>query len=306
MSKIPIIIDTDPGIDDAVALALALHSDKLDVKLISTVAGNVSIEKVTKNALQLLDFYNKSVPVAKGAEKPLFRNPIDASGVHGDSGMGAYTFPETDGKNLLKINAVEAMKEVLMKSEEKITLVPIGPLTNIALLLLTYPQVKNKIKEIVLMGGAIGRGNSGIYSEFNIDVDPEAAKVVFESGISITMVTLDVGLKALVYPEDSEKIKNLHKIGDMFYTLFKTYRGGSFNTGLKMYDSCAIAYLLEPNMFTSQKLFVGIETKGEFTSGATIVDLRNKLGKEPNVTVTVDIDADMFKKWFINEIYNCR
>ncbi|CAM3060673.1 ribonucleoside hydrolase RihC [Streptobacillus ratti] len=306
MSKIPIIIDTDPGIDDAVALALALHSNKLDVKLITTVAGNVSIEKVTKNTLQLLDFYGKSIPVAKGAEKPLFRNAIDASGVHGDSGMGVYTFHETDGKNLLEINAVEAMKEVLMKSEEKITLVPIGPLTNIALLLLIYPQVKNKIKEIVLMGGAIGRGNSGIYSEFNMDVDPEAAKIVFTSGIPITMATLDVGLKALIYPEDSEKIKEMHKIGDMFYTLFKTYRGGSFNTGLKMYDSCAIAYLLEPSMFTVQKLFVGIETKGEFTSGATIVDLRNKLGKEANATVTVDIDADMFKKWFMSEIYNCR
>ncbi|QXW65896.1 ribonucleoside hydrolase RihC [Streptobacillus moniliformis] len=306
MNKRPIIIDTDPGIDDAVAIALALHSDKLDVKLITTVAGNVNIEKVTKNTLQLLDFYKKSVSVAKGAEKPLFRKPIDASGVHGDSGMGAYTFPESNGKNLLKINAVEAMREVLMNSNEKITLVPIGPLTNIAILLLTYPQVKDRIKEIVLMGGAIGRGNSGVYSEFNIDVDPEAAKIVFNSDIPITMATLDVGLKALIYPEDSAKIKEMHKIGNMFYTLFKTYRGGSFNTGLKMYDSCAIAYLLKPDMFVTEKVFVGIETKGEFTSGATVIDLKNKLGREANATVTVDIDADMFKKWFMNEIYNCR
>lgn len=305
MNKRKIIIDTDPGIDDAVALALALFSDELDVQLITTVAGNVSIEKVTKNTLQLLPFYEKKVPVAIGAARPLMQEPIDASGVHGETGMGGYDFPEEDHSLLLEKSAVEAMKDVILDSEEKITLVPIGPLTNIAILIREYPEVMENIDEVVLMGGSVGRGNAGVYSEFNIKVDPEAAKIVFESGMNIVMAGLDVGLKALVYPEDSEVIKDMNKVGNMFYHLFKTYRGGSFKTGLKMYDSCAIAYLLKPEMFEVVETFVGIETQGEYTSGATVVDLKGYCNQPANAKVTLDIDADMFKTWFLESIKNC-
>lgn len=305
MAKRRIIIDTDPGIDDAVALAIALFAEELDVCLITTVAGNVSIEKVTKNVLQLLAFYEKKVPVAIGASRPLIKEMIDASGVHGETGMGAYAFPKEDTSLLLQQHAVEAMRETILGSDEKITLVPIAPLTNIALLLRMYPEVKENIEEIVMMGGSIARGNSGIYSEFNIDADPEAAHIVFESGIPITMATLDVGLKALVYPEDSEQIKNMNKVGEMFYELFKAYRGGSFKTGLKMYDSCAIAYLLKPELFEVQEAFVGVEIKGEFSKGATCVDLRNYLKREINARVAVDIDPIAFKQWFMAAIQKC-
>lgn len=305
-AKRPIIIDTDPGIDDAVALGIALFARELDVRLITTVSGNVGIEHVTNNALKLLTFWNLDVPVARGATRPLLREVKDASEVHGVTGMAGYDFPEPDLKNLLATTAVEATYQTLKQSEEKITIVAIGPLTNIALLLREHPEIKEKIAEIVLMGGALGRGNFGVLSEFNIAIDPEAAKIVFESGLSIAMAPLDVGLKALVYPQDSEEIRQMNQTGDMIYSLFKRYRGGSFNTGLKMYDSCAIAYLLKPDMFTVQNVFVGIETRGEYTSGATVIDLKASLGKDANCKVCVDIDKALFKSWFLAALKRCR
>lgn len=305
MRKKPIIIDTDPGIDDAVAIAIALFSEELDVKLLTTVSGNVSLDKVTNNLLKLLTFWNKRVPVAKGARKPLLRQNEDASGVHGESGMDGYDFEAPDTSVLLEEHAVEAMRRTILSSSEKITLVPIGPLTNIALLLSTYPEVKSNIEEIVLMGGSSIRGNYGVYSEFNIGFDPEAAKMVFESGVKIVMAGLDVGWKALVFHEDSLKIKAQNKTGEMIYALFQKYRGGSLKTGLKMYDSCAIAYLLKKEMYETTYTHVSIETQGEFTAGATLVDLKGYLKKEPNATVCLDINASMFSEWLLNALSKC-
>lgn len=305
MTKRPIIIDTDPGIDDAVAIAAALFSEELDLRLITTVAGNVSLEKVTDNALKLLKFFNKNVPVAMGADRPLIKAPIDASNVHGESGMGGYEFEEPSYDLLLKENAVNAMYNVIMSSEEPITLVPIGPLTNIALLLKTYPEVKKNIAEIVMMGGSASRGNAGVMAEFNVYADPEAAKIVFQSELPIVMVGLDVGLKALVYPEDSEQLKEMNKTGNMIYHLFKKYRGGSMKTGLKMYDSCAIAYLLKPEMYEVADTYVGVETNGSLTYGCTVVDLRGYLGMPNNAKVCIDIDPKMFKEWFMESLRQC-
>ncbi|SDL00271.1 ribonucleoside hydrolase RihC [Natronincola ferrireducens] len=298
----PIIIDTDPGIDDAVALAIALFNKELDVRLITTIAGNVGIDSVTKNALQLLNFFGKKVPVAMGAAEPLVEKLVDASDVHGSSGLGGYEFEEPTKELLLEDGAVNAMYKEIMSSKEKITLVPIGPLTNIALLLKMYPEVKSNIQEIVLMGGSASRGNKGVMSEFNIATDPEAAFIVFNSDVDVVMVGLDVGWKTLIYPEDSKNIKNMNKIGDMIYHLFKTYRGGSFNTGLKMYDSCAIAYLLKPEMFEVVETYTQIELASGLTRGCTVVDLKGYLKRKPNSKVCLDINQDMFKEWFMNEI----
>lgn len=305
MKKRPIIIDTDPGIDDAVAIAIALFSDELDVKLITTVSGNVSVDKVTKNLLKLLTFWNKRVPVAMGAKNPLLRENEDASGVHGASGMDGFEFGEPDYSLLLKEHAVEAMRNLILGSKEKITIVPIGPLTNIALLFSTYPEVKANIEEIVMMGGTAGRGNYGVLSEFNIGFDPEAAKIVFESGVKLVMAGLDVGWKALVFHEDSLKIKAQNRTGEMIYALFQKYRGGSLKTGLKMYDSCAMAYLLKKEMYETAHTYVAIETKGEYTAGATLVDLKGYLKKEPNATVCLDIDANMFSQWLLSALSKC-
>lgn len=305
MTKRPIIIDTDPGIDDAVALAIALFNKQLDVRMITTVHGNVSLEKVTYNALRLMKFYDKKVPIAKGADRPLIADIIDASDIHGETGMDGYNFDEPDNELLLDKHAVNAMYDEIMSSNEKITIVPIGPLTNIALLLRLYPEVKEKIKEIILMGGSTTRGNASVMAEFNIYADPEAAKIVFSSGLPIVMAGMDVGQNALVYPEDSAQLKDMNHTGNMFYHLFKKYRGGSFNQGLKMYDSCAIAYLLKPDLFETADTFVDIELQGEYTRGATIVDLQNYLNQKSNVKVCTDIDAEGFKNWFMENIKNC-
>ena len=305
MTKRPIIIDTDPGIDDAVALAIALFNEQLDVRMITTVHGNVSLEKVTYNALRLMKFYDKKVPIAKGADRPLIADIIDASDIHGETGMDGYNFDEPDNELLLDKHAVNAMYDEIMSSNEKITIVPIGPLTNIALLLRLYPEVKEKIKEIILMGGSTTRGNASVMAEFNIYADPEAAKIVFSSGLPIVMAGMDVGQNALVYPEDSAQLKDMNHTGNMFYHLFKKYRGGSFNQGLKMYDSCAIAYLLKPDLFETADTFVDIELQGKYTRGATIVDLQNYLNQKSNVKVCTDIDAEGFKNWFMDNIKNC-
>lgn len=306
MKKIPVIIDTDPGIDDAIALAIALHSSKVDVKLITTVVGNVSLDKVTNNLLKLLTFWDSKIPVAMGATRPLIDELVDASSVHGSSGMDGYDFPEPSRDNLLNTHAINAMKDVLLNASEPITLVPIGPLTNIALLLRVYPEVKPMIKEIILMGGSAGRGNRGVMSEFNIATDPEAAKIVFESGLKIVMAGLDVGWKALVYPEDSVKIKDMGKTGEMIYALLQKYRGGGLKSGLKMYDSCAIAYLLDPSIFETVDTYVEIETLSPLLRGTTVVDLKGYIGKESNVTVCTDINEERFKDWLLNSLAECK
>jgi len=305
MIKKPIIIDTDPGIDDAVALAIALYSEELDVRLITTVAGNVGLDKVTNNALRLLEFFKKDIPVALGAERPLIKAPIEASNVHGSSGMDGFDFEEPSKDLLLKENAVNAMYRVIMSSEHPITIVPIGPLTNIALLLRLYPEVKNNIAEIVLMGGSTARGNASVMAEFNIYADPEAAKIVFESDLPIVMVGLDVGQKALVYPEDSKQLKDMNETGNMIYQLFQKYRGGSMKIGLKMYDSCAIAYLLKPEMFEVVETYVDVELNGALTAGCTVVDFKGYLGKENNAKVCTDINPQMFKEWFMESLSKC-
>lgn len=304
--KRPIIIDTDPGIDDAVAIAIALFSKELDVKLFTTIAGNVGVDMVTNNLLKLLKFWDKKIPVAIGANRPLVEPLVDASNVHGSSGMDGYDFPEPDTSLLLKEHAVIAIYNVLKNSKEKVTLVPIGPLTNIALLLRLYPDSVNYIEEIVLMGGSATRGNKGVMSEFNIATDPEAAKIVFSSNLPIVMAGLDVGLKSLVYPEDSQIIKGLNKTGDMIYSLFQKYRGGSMKTGLKMYDSTAIAYLLNPEMYEVVDTFVDIELNGALTRGTTVVDLKGYLKQPANAKVCIDVNPDTFREWLIDALKACK
>lgn len=305
MKRIPLIIDTDPGIDDAVAIALALYSDDIDVRLITTVSGNVGIEATTTNALKLLAYFGKDVPVARGASEPLIRAAQDASDIHGATGMEGFDFPEPKRELLMERNAIDAMRDVLMKSEEPITIMPIGPLTNIALLLKAYPEVKARIERIVLMGGSVTRGNKGVMAEFNIYVDPEAAKIVLVSGVPIVMATLDAGLGTAIPPEKTAQLKDMGKVGLMAHDLFQRYRKRSFGTGLKMYDACAVACLLKPDLFDMADAFVDVETAGELTAGCTVVDLKGYLKREPNATVTTGVDSDRFCDWFMEGIGHC-
>ncbi len=300
-----IIIDSDPGIDDAVAIAIALYSKNLDVRLITTVAGNVSLAHVTENALKLSTFFNKGTKVAKGCFEPLIERFEDASNVHGLTGMEGYEFDQIDRNLLLDIHAVEAIKNELLSSEEKTTIVAIGPLTNIAVLLKMYPEVKNKIEELVLMGGSMTRGNKGVMTEFNIATDPEAAKIVFDSNLKKVMLPLDIGWSALVFPEDSDKIKDMNKTGEMLHMLFKKYRGGSMKTGLKMYDATAVAYLCCPQMYEMGQYNVDVETRSSLVNGMTVVDLKNYTKKAPNFTVATDVNQEIFTEWFLESISRC-
>ncbi len=296
MSKTPIILDTDPGIDDAVAIAAALFAPQLDVKLITTVAGNVSIEKTTRNALQLMHFWQKDIPVAQGAAAPLVRKLRDAAYVHGESGMEGYAFVE-HSRRPLDLPAFEAIYRCLNNSDEPVTLVTIGPLTNIALLLTQYPHSKSKIKRLVMMGGSAGRGNFTPNAEFNIAIDPEAAARVFDSGLDIVMCGLDVTNQALLSPDYLQRLAQLNQTAKMLHALFSHYRSGSMATGLRMHDLCAIAWLVKPELFRMQSCFVAVETKGEYTAGATVVDIENRYRQQANAQVALGLDVPGFRAW---------
>ena len=297
-----LIIDTDPGIDDAAAIAILLSEPSLDVKLIASVSGNVGIEHTTNNALKLMTFFNKDIPVAKGAAMPLMRGNIFATNAHGKSGMGGFEFPEPNLELLLKENAVMSEYHTIMALEEKVTILTIGPLTNIALLISTFPEVKEKIEEIIMMGGSTERGNIGVYSEFNVNVDPEAAKIVFRSGIPITMLGLDIGRKARLTAGDLDELDNCGKAGKMISSLFRSYDGGNIEEGVKMYDPSAAMYLLEPELFKVKEAYVDVEICSPLTSGATVVDFDGILNKEKNTTVCIDVNVDKFRENYIKRV----
>lgn len=294
--RLPIILDTDPGIDDAAAIAAALFAPQLDLQLMTTVAGNVSVEKTTRNALQLLHFWNADVPLAQGSATPLLRSLRDAAYVHGESGMEGYDFVEHDRQPLAK-PAFIALRDALISAPEPITLVAIGPLTNIALLLMHYPECTFNIRRLVIMGGSAGRGNFTPNAEFNIAVDPEAAARVFQSGIEIVMCGLDVTNQAMLTPDYLASLPTLNRTGKMLHALFSHYRSGTMRTGVRMHDLCAIAWLVRPDLFTVRPCFVAVETQGDYTAGTTVVDIEGRMNRPANVQVALDIDVAGFQQW---------
>lgn len=296
-----IIIDTDPGIDDAAAIAVALKNPNLQVLLISTVAGNVPVSQTTENALKLMEFFDADIPVARGCEQPLLRTLECSAYVHGADGMGGYDFPMPKKKPLEK-HSVEVMRDMLLASEEKITLVVIGIETNIAILLKMYPEVKEKIDEIVIMGGSMVGGNVTSTAEFNIYNDPHAAEIVFKSGVPVTMLGLDVTNRGRVYHRTSKALRQAGKTGEMLDAIFEAYVAGDYNTGLRIHDVCTMAYLLKPELFKTDMQYVSVQTEGP-AAGATMFDRRKDHVTEPaNIKICVDIDEEGFENWFINEI----
>ena len=293
--RIPVIIDCDPGHDDAVALALAFGSGKLDVKGVTTVAGNSTIENTYNNALRFLSFIGVGVEVAKGAAKPLLRALTTAPNVHGESGLDGTDLGEPWLKGSAR-PAVDLLADVLLKSTEPVTLIPVGPLTNIATVFLAKPDVKAKVERIVLMGGAALEGNWTPSAEFNIFVDPEAARVVFESGVPLTMVGLDVTHRALIYPDEIEALRKQGRIGRAIAELMDFY-GIYYRKQFKgnpIHDAVAVAAVFCPEVLSTQHLNVSIETVGEFTLGRTVVDFRGVTGREPNCDVALGIDREAF------------
>ncbi len=306
MKKIPIIMDCDPGHDDAIALVVALVSDNIEVKGITVAAGNQTLKKTTSNTLKILTLLDKDIPVAVGRELPLFRDLISVPvAVHGDSGLDGPILP-TPKFQPLEINSVEMMAKIIRESSEKITIVATGPLTNVALFLLVYPNLISKIEKISIMGGGIKETNWSPAAEFNILVDPEAAKIVFESGIPIVMSGLDVTHKALFLEDDIKTIKSLNTpvssfVGDLldFFYIFHKEQGF---LGAPVHDLCAVAYLIDPTLFSGEEYFVMVETKGEFTQGATIADVNKVLHKPSNALVLLDVKREKIVELLISSI----
>lgn len=294
MKKIPVILDGDPGHDDAIAWLMAFSRPELDILGVVSVSGNVSLEKTTRNMLQIMTLLDvKDVPLAQGAARPLTGKPFEAPSVHGKSGLDGPALPEP-AVALNPLSGVDLMANLLREGGEPITLVPTGPLTNIATLLLAYPELKSKIAGISLMGGGLLKGNWTPAAEFNILADPEAAKIVFESGLPILMAGLDVTEKAFVTPEDFERIRaiggttatTVAKWLEFFYQFHREHGYG----GAPVHDPVAIAALVKPEILEMRDLYVQVETSGEYCRGATVGDFFGRAKQPANVKAILNID----------------
>ncbi len=296
-----IIIDTDPGQDDAVAILLALGSPELEIVGITAVAGNVPLKLTEKNARKICELADRpDIKVFSGAIRPLVRPLVTAEEVHGKTGLNGPDLPEPTMK-LQDGHAVDFIVETLMKEESgTITLCPLGPLTNIALALIREPRIAPRIKEIVLMGGGFFEGgNVTPTAEFNIYVDPQAADVVFRAGIPIVMMPLDVTHKALT---QAHRIQAIRELGSRvaiataeMLEFFERYDEEKYGSdGGPLHDPCVIAYLLKPDLFKGRHCNVTVEIASELTMGMTVIDWWGVTKREKNALVMRDIDADGF------------
>lgn len=282
--KIKVIIDTDPGVDDAACLVFALFDESLDIKLITTVSGNVNIHKNTRNMLHILDKFNLDYPVAKGCEKPMTRESIHAEHIHSVEGMGGYT-PKESNRPLHELDAVEAMYKVLNEGDGDIVVLLLGPQTNMGTLLQRHPDIAKKIPRIVFMGGS----PYGIYGypkhiSFNISSDPEALKIVLESGIPLSMVPSDMGRNKAHLAEDYvlNKVKGINAVGDFIFEMYDKYwEPGYPDKRVATNDTCAYMYLVYPEIFTHRKVDIDVDV--DEMPGKTIIDF-NDNGKYDFVT----------------------
>lgn len=306
--SLPIILDCDPGHDDAIALILALASPELELKAVTTSAGNQTPDKTLRNALRILTLLQRSdIPVAGGAVKPLMRELIIADNVHGESGLDGPELPEPNFAPQT-CNAVELIAQTLRASQQPVTVVATGPLTNIALLLTSHPELHAKISRIVIMGGAAMLGNWTPAAEFNIYVDPEAAEIVFQSGLPIVMAGLDVTHRAQIMSEDIERFRHLGNpvadvvadLLDFFMEYHKQEKWGF--QGAPLHDPCTIAWLIKPDIFTCVDRWVGVETQGKYTQGMTVVDYYSLTANQPNTTVMMDVDRQAFVDLLVERI----
>jgi len=291
--KRPVILDGDPGHDDAIAWVLAAAADELDIKAITTVAGNQTLEKVTYNARRIAALLHLDIEVAKGRNRPLCSELIIAPNFHGETGLDGPVLPEPDHK-LSDLSAPEMMAKVLRESEEKVTIISTGAQTNVAAMLLAYPELKEKIEMISTMGGGLRNGNWTAGAEFNILVDPEAAYNVYHSGVKLQICGLDVTEKALVYPEDWERIRSLNnpiaKVVAEWFDFFFIHVSSLGWSGATTHDPCAVLSILHPEIFDIRNYYVDIELNGEYTRGATIADYTGRHSNEPNCACVVDLD----------------
>lgn len=300
MNKPPIIIDTDPGHDDALAIMLLAKSDAVDIKAITTVAGNATLQDVTNNARFLIDLLNLDTPLYSGSEKPLIRDQVLAN-VHGKGGLAGADVTIVEPLNN---QAVDKIIEIVRQNPNQISLLVIGPQTNIAQAILKDPELSGLIKQIVIMGGAIEvPGNKSRVAEFNMFCDPQAAEIVFNSSTPKVIIPLDTCNTIPLFVEDFEKLKgsSLYKtILPMMEHFIKGIKQFENHEGALVYDALAAYYFLKPEAFTLVDMDIRIETKGEYTFGMSVADRRGYTEKNINCKVTTKIDRDQFVTDFLS------
>lgn len=298
MSK-KIILDCDPGHDDALALTMAVASPKIDLLAVTTSAGNQTPDKTLNNAMRMLTLlHREDIPVAQGNQTPLVKPLETAPEVHGKTGLDGANLPDPDFQ-VQTIPAIDLIAKVLRESNEKVTLVVTGPMTNAALFFRVYPDLaREKIDQIVFMGGAMGLGNWRPSVEFNIFVDPEAAKIVMNFGIPLVMAPLNVTHQAQIMKEEIEQIGEIaNPVGKAFYGLLNFFEQYHENPkwgfkGAPLHDPCTIAWLIDPTMFKSDKMNVDVETQGELTRGETVCDYYTLTDKPKNTEVLLGVDRE--------------
>ena len=294
-----VILDCDPGIDDALAIAFACGHPGLDLAGLTTVSGYVDLAKVTRNALSVLELAGRpDVPVVAGSGQPLLRPPLDARGVHGESGLGAAQLPPARAR-AASGHAVDFLIDTIGAAQGEITLVGAGPLTNIALALRREPRLAGWVRDFVIMGGSAGRGNVTPAAEFNIAADPEAAAIVFGAGWRVTMVGLDVTLQARATPGIQERMRGLGRLGaDLLLPGLLGYTGepeqrDAAAGGPPVHDVCAVALVAAPGLFSCVPARVEVETAGRWTAGMTVTDFAAP-AETRNALVVRSVDAPGF------------
>ena len=298
-SKIPLILDCDPGHDDALAIVVALARPELELLAVTTVAGNAGLEATTRNALRVLTLIGRTdIPVAAGAAGPLMRSVHVASNVHGASGLEGADLPEP-AVAARPEGAIELIRSILQAAAEPVTIAAVGPLTNIALLIRTHPGLVDRIAGFRIMGGAITEGNTTASAEFNIWQDPEAARIVFDAGRPITLMTLDVTHQALFGAADVARLDALGtRVGSVFADLlryFSRFHAERYGwDGSPIHDAVSVAHLAIPDLVQTVPYRVDVETTSELTRGRTVVDLHGLTGRPPNVDLGVGVDRPRF------------
>jgi purine nucleosidase len=302
-----IIIDTDPGVDDALAFLLALASPEIKLEALTTTQGNVTLEKATRNALSVLELAQAThIPVAAGSLVPLVQ-PLRASAlVHGESGIGNSRLPAPHNSPIPQ-HAVDFLIEKVLSEPGEISIFPIGPLTNIAMAIRKEPEFANAVRQLVIMGGAIREnGNMTPQAEFNIFVDPHAAHIVFHSGIPITLIPLDVTHRCLLKPEHVDRLLRIHSpISQFVSDAMEVYLEASYERGMAgsaLHDPLTLATIIAPELLTLKEYFVDVDISGGVSMGKTFADISGVTKKPANMKVAMQVRGEEFVELFTQRV----
>src|SRR6266536_797571 len=304
-----VIFDTDPGVDDSMALFFLLRSPELQLEAVTTVFGNVDVEQTTRNAVILLDVAGRpDVPVSRGADRPLLRTrQFGGAVVHGDNGLGGAALP-APSRTEDAARAADVIVDRIMASPGEITLIAVGPLTNVALATCLEPRIVENVQQVIVMGGAVTvPGNVSPVAEANFRNDPEAARIVLGAGFPLALVGLDVTLQAIISPDAIDLIRAKGgAVGEFIHAISAHYGSHyarrSGRVGFPMHDSAAIIYAIDPGYFTTERWYLEVETQSERAAGMVMADRRGRWGQPPNADACVGIDAERFLKLYVERL----